>query len=184
MRSRSWRLPEEGEGLRFLHPPRTGGSSLVRSWGLGRPEYQSHHLAKPGDGWRYGFTRNPWDRVVSLFHLSWRESDPHPEFCEWILSGMDADSSFGERWHRDLTLPTWAWLKDADWIGRFECREEHLLELCSILDREVPTHHIAKSHRRKPYPEYYTDPAAIEAVRERYAVDVEEFGYEFQGVAV
>lgn len=167
---------------RLLRPPRTGSSSLVRSWGLGDSEqYAFHSVPKEGDTtWKYGFTRNPWDRVVSLYHLSWRESYPHGEFTEWVLRGMPGEISFGDLWEELLTQPTYHWLQHADWVGRFEEREKELERLCGILKRDFPEAHLGKSNRTGTYKEYFQDnQEAIEFVREKYLVDVHHYGYEF-----
>lgn len=152
--------------LRMLHPPRTGGSSIRVSWELKPPEYLGHDDPTPAD-FSYGFTRNPWDRAVSLYHLFAREES----FADWVAAGMPHHDV------RPLTNPTVYWLADADWVGRFEHRSDDLMELCEILGREMPIRHVAAS-RRRPYPEYYDD-ATAEAVASIYAADIDRFGYVF-----
>ena len=76
--------------LRFIHPPRTGGSSIRRAWLLSPEEYGGHEfpvMPKPADEWRYGFTRNPWDRVVSLYHYPWGGGAKIP-FRDFVLGGF------------------------------------------------------------------------------------------------
>lgn len=168
--------------MRFVHPPRTGGSSVVRSWGLTKPEYRGHKPPAKGDGWRYGFTRNPWDRVVSLYHLAHR-GKPNVAFADWVLGGMVADGSNGRRFESHVTLPTLHWLRDADWVGRFETRAVDLAELARRLRRKFPAKHENRSQHRgaAPYWEYYRDREdVVEYVRERYAQDVHVYGYEYR----
>lgn len=172
--------------LRFVHPPRTGGSSITRSWGINRRsggEYHGHHfpeMPKPEWEFRYGFTRNPWDRVVSLYHLATPEHQPVPkDFQRWVLEGMDGDHTFGARWQEQVCQPTIKWLKGANFIGRFENRQRDLVELSSLLGREVPREHISASPKRLlDYREYYDEKTRL-WVAERYHEDVEEFGYAF-----
>lgn len=167
--------------LRFLHPPRTSGSSLKRDWGLTRWEYQGHDLPefpKPEEEYRYGFTRNPWDRTVSLFHLA----DPghrKKDFKRWVMMGMKAEKHFGERFVTLLSLPTLSWLRDADFVGRFEQRDIDIIRLSDLLGRPTPQTHIAKSKRKLPFREYY-DSETIEYVRGRYQVDIDVFQYTFE----
>ena len=165
--------------MRFLHPPRTSGRSIVNSWGLVAPEYIGHKPPKPDDGWSYGFTRNPWDRVVSLWHLA-HKTEPVVSLEEWIVGGMQPDPSSGRRFGPHICLPTAAWLGKADWIGRFETRGEDLIELADTLNRDVPVLHQNKSeHRSTPsYHEHYTDRARA-LVAEKYAIDVALYGYSF-----
>lgn len=155
--------------LRFLHPPRTAGRSLRYAWGLGPPEYRGHAPPADDDGWRYGFTRNPWDRVVSLWCLVRDAAGP---FRRWVQSGI-----LGPTDHLPIVSPCARWLAGADWVGRFERREEDIQELASILNRPLPTTHIGKS-KREPYWTYYDDETRL-IVAERYAVDIEMWGYAF-----
>jgi hypothetical protein len=149
-------------------------------------------MPKPEDEWRYGFTRSPWDRVVSLWCLahptdSERERSP---FRAWVLGGMGSPYRHGPKFAH-LSLPTLRWLEGADFVGRFETREEDLARLATLLGREVPVlpdaegrmvpAHIAKARDRAPYPDYY-DEVTRAWVAERYREDVEAFGYSFEGV--
>ncbi len=164
---------------RFLHPPRTGGRSIVASWKLKPPEYRGHNGPTPGDGWRYGFVRNPWDRAVSLFHLLYR-GRPDVTFPGWVAAGMpDADRTLPDV----LRAPMTAWLGEADWVGRFEIRGLDLEDLAARLDRPVPELHRNRSEHRErlDHVSYYEDRAdVIGTVAERYREDVERFGYQFR----
>jgi hypothetical protein len=175
----------QGKRLRFLHPPRTGGSSITVAWEINKnsSEYWGHrvpHCPKPEEEWWYGFTRNPWDRVVSLYHLA----NPYGKakqssFSQWVLAGMDGTHQFGKRFAEQIALPTIRWLAEADWIGRFENRATDLALLSELLDRPFPSEHIAATPvRLGNYMEYYNAEAAL-YVAERYAEDIEVFGYEF-----
>lgn len=153
--------------LRMLHPPRTSGSSIRVSWELRPPEYLGHDDPTPAR-FSYGFTRNPWDRAVSLYHLFAREES----FTAWVAAGMPHHDV------RPLTNPTVYWLDGADWVGHFERRDDDLAELCSILGRPTPTKHIAASQKRRPYPEYYDD-ETVQLVAALYEPDIHRFGYAF-----
>ena len=124
--------------VRFFHPPRTGGTSIRESWRPDRHELRSHReppaVKPPGEFW-YSCTRNPWDRVVSLWLLrhesDWtREGEP---FRDWLLGGMvnrfEPRQETPEAWQR-LCQPTTAWNRDADFVIRFEHRTADLIELC------------------------------------------------------
>ncbi len=173
---------------RFFHPPRTGGTSIRESWRPDRFELKGHRrpppVKPPGEFW-YSCTRNPWDRVVSLWCLrhpsDWaREEEP---FRDWLLRGMvnrvEPRQETPERW-QDLCAPTVEWTRDADFVIRFEHRMADLAGLAGLLGRPIPTAHAARSRDRLPYPEYH-DEETIAYVAERYAADIEVFGYAFEG---
>lgn len=158
---------------RFLAVPRTGSLALRLAWSIKYPELRGHDTAVyDGEDFRYGFTRNPWDRVVSLyFHLRGERPGESTEipFRDWVLAG-GLDSR--------RCAPTLDWLQHADWVGRFENRADDLSALASVLGREDPGALKFNEHTRLAYPAYY-DEELIKIVGERYAADVERFGYTF-----
>lgn len=179
---------------RFLHPPRTGGRSISRSWGLGHPEYQKHAPPGPAD-FIYGVARNPWDRVISLWH--WEEegkSGFDRNFEGWLRDGMmtfSTGSGFkvarpcswwlhplqAGRWQDRPDIIALRGLRDADYIIRFERWDEDLGRLAEMLDRPMPHKHVGKSIRR-PYQEYYND-VTRDLVAELYEEDIRLYGYTF-----
>ena len=162
----------------FVHPPRTGGSSIRRAWNLSAVEYRGHELPehpKPPLEWRYGFTRNPWDRVVSLWHHPIGGGCKVP-FEEFVLGGFRA-----QNWGKPVEImaaPTTDWLVGADFVGRFENRERDLFELATLLGRDVPRLHIGPSEDRRPYEEYY-GAETRDYVAKFYEDDILAFGYDF-----
>lgn len=173
--------------VRFFHPPRTGGTSICEDWRPTRHEVVGHRKPLPvkpdGEFW-YSCTRNPWDRVVSLYclrHPSLWSRDIEP-FREWLLGGManrkEPRQELARTW-QELCAPTVEWNRHADFVVRFENRTDGLAELARILDRPVPTAHAARSTHKRPYPEYYDD-ETIAYVAGRYAADIEAFGYVFE----
>ena len=160
---------------RLLHPPRVGLSSVVVSWRLRRPEYWKHDPASAYVAdFNYGFTRNPWDRVVSLWHhwLEQRRQGVQPTFEEWVLQ----PNGYLEAGYH--SQPTMFWLKDAEWVGHYEKRELHLKELCVFLRRDVPPDNVNPTIRR-PYREYFTDVSVRDRVATLYASDIERFEYTY-----
>lgn len=176
--------------IRFLHVPRTGGSSIRQAWDLKHPELQGHAPPAAAD-FLYGCVRNPWDRAVSLWHWldepgtfeGWVRAGLCPTFtpgasfeitrpCSWWLAPMSAGP-----WRHRHDIVFERGLRDADFVVRFETRDEDLAELADMLDRPFPEAHVNASERG-PYQDYYGDETE-RLVGEFYAEDVELYGYEF-----
>jgi len=133
---------------------------------------------------KFAFVRNPWDRVVSLFHRKERgragAPETFPEFCVWIENA--SDTCVHPTTHRNQL----DWLTDesgeiaVDFVGRFENLHHDFQHICTRLGTPyLPLTH-KKSNRagRKHYTEYYT-PELRDTIGEKFAVDVERFGYGF-----
>ncbi|NOT24474.1 MAG: sulfotransferase family 2 domain-containing protein [Acidobacteria bacterium] len=135
----------------------------------------------------FGFVRNPWDRMVSIYRYL-QEARPRPE--------IQAITSFecfvrraaeGEPWIRGLhsIRPQIAFLAiptrstQAAFVGH----TEHLLEDLAVVSKRlglslsVP-HLNASSNRTSDYRAEYTDTLA-EVVGDLFAPDVKAFGYTF-----
>lgn len=179
--------------IRFVHVPRTGGSSIREGWDLGEPECQGH--APPAAaGFIYGAVRNPWDRVVSLYHYLELERRGY-SFRGWVLAGLDPSFATGSSfeitrpcawWLRPLDAGPWVdrpdvvyerGLRNADFVVRFENREDDLRRLAEFLDRPYPEGHVGATERG-PYREYY-DAETRDVVGRLFEEDVRLFGYEF-----
>lgn len=142
----------------------------------------------------YGVARNPWDRVVSLWHWDEEGKDGYTrDFEGWLRRGITTYSTgsgflvcrpcswwlhplrAGRKDRPDIVAERG--LKDVDFVIRFENWDEDLQVLSDVLDRPVPDRHVGKSKRR-PYQEYYDD-VTRDLVAEMYAEDIELYGYEF-----
>jgi len=136
----------------------------------------------------YSFTffRNPWDLMVSSFNW-WTQKSKLPNrrrhgkklkdlgFRYFIKSRHS--SCINECYHADQGQTYW--LNDKiDFIGRFENLQEDFNTICDkigIPRKQLP--HKNKSNH-KHYTEYYDDETR-QIVAEKYAKDIEHFGYEF-----
>ncbi len=137
---------------------------------------------------KFAFVRNPWDLQVSSYHHIMRER-PHllnkiksfEDFLKWKLEG-------DRPYHYILDAskrPQWYSLVDVngecivDFIGRYERLEEDFERVCtSIGIKTLSLPHKRKAKKRKHYRFYYNDKNA-ELVAKHFAIDIEQFGYEF-----
>lgn len=158
-------------------------------------------------GWqRFGFVRNPWDRLVSCY-LSKILPDPRtpmPGFTDGIqdefhrFSVFRAGMPFDEFARACCAIPDE--LADEHFVSQhlfFETRPALPVDVTRFEDAEtafpralqqlgLPVDSIPHDKRsvgRRPYAEYYRDPRLIEQVGERYAGDVASYGYTFDDVA-
>jgi hypothetical protein len=133
---------------------------------------------------KFGFVRNPWDRVVSLYERTeaqqMRDQMTFTEFVEWIeYSSSTCVHSSPHRYQLD-------WFVDpngkvlADFIGRFERIEQDWAYVAQKLGIREPLSHQRASFRTRHYTEYY-DGRTREIIAQRFKVDIDHFGYEFDG---
>jgi len=176
----------------FIHINKCGGTTIDE---LFTGEFQGHTKAfeykklNPNEFDNYfsfTFVRNPWDRVVSFYHYQIKrgwdfypfdETIPFKKFVKNWLKQMPAQTSLN-------THPCYDWISDkddnllVDFIGRFENFQEDFNVVCDkigIPHQKLP--HKNKS-KHKHYTEYYDDETK-QIVAEKYAKDIEYFGYKF-----
>ncbi len=182
----------------FVKVPKTAGTSIGRALGcehVGKPhrdiiQIRDALAADPARAdcfdtyFKFGFVRNPWDRVVSLFCRKERGRELAPagwdEFVEWIENA--SDTCIHPSTHRNQL----DWFLDergriaVDFIGRFENLDADFATICDRLGLPAPTlpHEKRNPAGRKHYTEYYT-PAQRDLIAEKFRVDIEHFGYKF-----
>ena len=187
----------------FVHIPKVAGTSIERwlfkhydlnekdhlffdknllhfNQHLTLSEIQKHRFQEQPffDYFKFTFVRNPWERMVSAakYRRMGLTQFLNFDFTSWIQSrNLDPDR------HR---LPQYDFLFDdagnklIDFIGRFENLQKDFNIICDkigIPQQQLP--HINRS-KHKHYTEYYDDKTR-EIVAQKYARDIEHFGYEF-----
>ena len=136
---------------------------------------------------KFGFVRNPWDRAVSLYErgegLVLRDRMSFPEFIEWMK--FSSSTCVHPVPHRNQL----DWFVDphgnvvVDFIGRFESLAEDWRLICEKTGIRESLPHLNQNPRRKRhYTEYYDD-RTRDIIAERFQVDIEYFGYAFEGLS-
>ncbi len=146
-------------------------------------EARAHFGKRWDDAFTFTFVRNPWDRIVSLFHHRNRglrersQRDVHKVFRDFMLAKTENLTQL----HRPQ--PAWLGISDGErslvnFVGRFENMRGDYTHVCSVLDvnRKLPQRNVSK--RDRDWRPYYTDELAA-FVAKFYACDVEHFGYGF-----
>lgn len=174
----------------FTHVPKTGGNSVKQVLSLKGHNHDplSFDRKKAPSYFTFAFVRNPWDRYNSAF---------------WYLQsgGMGPptgqDQTFKRNHIKDMTFKqfTHKWKNqhppiihfhpqvefidsDIDYIGRVENFQQDFNIICDKIgiSREQLPHKNKSTH--KHYTDYYDDETK-QIVAEKYAKDIEKFGYKF-----
>jgi hypothetical protein len=193
----------------FIHIPKTGGTSLAEPAYRGgqgalidllgeNDHVQAGHVRAIGlremmaGEWdryfKFAFVRNPWDRMVSLYHYFLQDPEKQvselgrqiaacrdfPEFCR-RMAVLELDAHFDEQlgylvdYEGNLLV---------DYIGRFEKLEIDFARICDRLGLpEIGLPHYRKSSHRD-YRHYY-DEQARDIIAAHYRNDIATFGYVF-----
>tara|TARA_B110000444_G_scaffold260638_1_gene308413 strand:- start:1279 stop:2544 length:1266 start_codon:yes stop_codon:yes gene_type:complete len=183
----------------YIHIPKTAGSSAY----IQNFSYHGHNSRNPNyiyykdsnkrklSKFSYAFVRNPWDRLVSAFFYlkgggNWL---PDEEDYEKYLAKYSNFTDMLLNWDDDILnqchiKEQYKWICDdeeniiVDFVGRFENLQEDFNVVCDktgIPRNQLP--HTNKT-KHKSYTEYYDDETK-QIVAEKYAKDIEYFGYKF-----
>jgi hypothetical protein len=134
-----------------------------------------------GEYFTFSFVRNPWDLMVSWYVFRQKPQKLNLDFREF-LTEYEIRQKWAHWLPKSLLYTDWLLQKDGtelvDFIGRFETLQQDFNTICDkigIPRQELPHHHQTK---HKHYTEYYDDETR-QLVAEKYAKDIEYFGYEF-----
>ena len=183
----------------FIHIPKCGGNSIGSSHytGFGHNlrqknfKYFKDTERKHTAQFTFTFVRNPWDRLVSsYFYLKnggncKEDKTDFENFFIHYSSFEDMLLNWNDIFYNQIHFkPQWEWICDddeniiVDYVGRVENFQEDFNIVCDkigIPRQQLP--HKNKS-KHKYYTEYYDDETK-QIVAEKYAKDIEYFGYEF-----
>jgi len=189
----------------FIHIPRTAGTSIelgISGSPNNNHKYKYKHLiasyAKEiyGEYWddyfKFSFVRNPWSRIASMnkfpdfygvkmhdgkleisgYHRKFNEFELDPRTdCDLIEIGNSIPNSVY------LNILN----EELDFIGKFENKEKDYAYVCNqigLQNTKFPLWNANVSSTNKHYTEYYDDETR-QLVAEKFAKDIEYFGYEF-----
>ena len=186
----------------YVHIPKTAGMTIAASLGIEGPthltqdEIVKRHALNHDitDYYKFAFCRNPWDRFVSLYFYCISGSEMHGKFdhlkikklkksfdfklfCKMISYDFHIGNKFVWNIHYNEQLD-FIDLENINFIGKFENLQEDFNTVCDkigIPQQQLP--HKNKS-KHKHYTEYYDDETR-QIVAEKYAKDIEYFGYKF-----
>ena len=151
----------------------------------------SHILTEVGGDifskyFKFSFVRNPWDKMVSQYNYTIAK---RPDLMRHI--GITESTSFKDYINHVIVAKLhvqwdhqYKFLYDGngkllvDFIGRFENFQEDFDIVCDKI--KIPRQKLphTKKSKREHYTEYYDDETR-QIVAEKYAKDIEYFGYEF-----
>ena len=136
------------------------------------------------DYFKFTFVRNPWARAYSWYKGVMRDQR------YWKKHGITGELTLhqflvrhGDSW--GLRPQLW-WITDrrgdiaVDFVGRFESLEQDFGKVCDHLNidnGDLPRHLVANN---PPYTDEYDDRSRA-LVQERYAAEIDLFGYQFGG---
>lgn len=174
----------------FIHIPKAGGTTIRSSIQRYKPIDWHHPITFYSEEERncrftFAFTRNPFDRLLSAYKYL-RGGGSHKGDAE---IGKTLSNNFNSFVLKDLNdiicrlhfRPQMHYIEDINlfnFIGKFENLQEDFNTVCdNISISHIKLPHLNKS-KHKHYTEYYTDETK-QIVAEKYAKDIEQFGYDF-----
>ena len=184
----------------FIHVPKTAGCSIISqlgnpkggrhpSWGHRRLSSTLENNSECAGYLKFTFVRNPWDRAVSAFHYmqkggahnKWDNKDHKKyfnkpqSFQEFIKSDNFNTVVINQQHFKAMTY----YLDGGfDFIGRFENLQGDFDTMCDKIGMPKQTLPHKNKSNHKHFTEYY-DNETKQIVAEKYAKDIEVFGYGF-----
>ena len=174
----------------FVEVPKTGSTS-IRSI-IGEPPkphlniwqiFNSTSAEKFGSYFKFGFVRNPWDRAVSLYErkegLKLKSRMSFEQFIEWMrFASCTCLHPVPHRYQLDWFVSPHGDVI-VDFIGRFETLQADWQRIAARLGTQAQLPRLnVNPERPRDYASYYSE-RTRRIVAERFAVDVEYFGYRF-----
>ncbi len=199
-----------GKDYIFIHVPKSAGQSVSKRLGgvtRGIPGHAPLFFLDEDlrrNRFAFGFVRNPWDRMVSVYaflcskknkpgeSLRYQQEIREHGFRRWLLEGAFYQQQ-DQLWQTPGLEPIQRrsqmfWLEGCDFIGRVETVEEDFARIRDRIDLrqgwlrriwgtpEMP--HKNRSQRAQ-YRDYY-DSETRDFVAQHFEPEITRFGYEFE----
>lgn len=147
-------------------------------------------LRRSPDGYTtFGFVRNPWDRIASLYRYLTEKSSRKPgvhtlkSFEDFLLQADDGVAWINElhsfRRQTDFFTDEHGRTR-IEFVGHFEHLEEDVARVGDLLGIGFRMPHINRSSNSdRDYRQDYRSDRLVAIIRNRFGRDIEQFGYEF-----
>lgn len=152
-------------------------------------DYDPHHIPlyelnklkniNKSNYFKFSFTRNPWDRMVSLYFYSikYRELTSDVSFKQFISDLNGYAKRNATKWIGAF-MNSVDFNKGFDFIGKCETMQKDFDYVCEKINAPKKKLPFLNKTNHKKYTEYY-DNKTKEIVAKKYAKDIEYFGYKF-----
>ena len=135
---------------------------------------------------KFTFCRNPYDRLVSTYeffnlskrYITFSNFINDSKLFENVKNILDQDFCLNTRLEYHLLPESYFIKHGVDFIGRFENLQQDFDSICNTIG--IPQQQLPQENKsnHKHYTEYYDDETR-EIIAEKYAKDIEYFGYKF-----
>ena len=140
------------------------------------------------NSFKFCFVRNPWDRLVSLFHYLKKAGRLHRNisfaiFCKQVTQERITPIGLYNSIGLSQCNPQSTWVTDkkgkliVDFVGKYESLESDFAKICGLLDIHKKLPHLNKTNH-KDYRSYY-DKTSKRLVEDFYKQDIQLFNYQF-----
>lgn len=156
--------------------------TLNDNMNLSKEDALTQALNKFNSYFKFGFVRNPWDRVVSLYNrkegMQLSDKMSFEQFVEWIQNS--SDTCIHPKEHKNQL----DWFIDekgeviVDYIGKFEDLENGWQYICQKIKVNEKLPHSNKNPTKKNYKNYYNS-RTRKIVEQKFRTDIEYFDYTF-----
>lgn len=181
----------------FIHVQRTGGSSIIQlfhKYFQYRMRYTAQHgnyltedacfIEKHPDFFIFGFVRNPWERMLSWYSLTYKTS-PLPleqekiRFEEFLVNFdkmIEGDDSF--HFNQLDYFPNPNEVPNEVYICRYENFQAETEKIFKRFGITIPEVDRSNNTKPKNYRDYYTE-VGKKIIEENCARDIEHFHYSY-----